>query len=129
MTAPPVEVTHDHRARRQTWSYDWINKVLAKFNITRRVRAFRFLEEALELVQTQGLTLDDVIKQAAYTYGRPVGQVKEEIGATALSLYALAEDLGISVDSCEADELIRCHGLNPTKVQAKEALKREYGLE
>lgn len=126
-----VDATHAHRNGRQSWFFDWAQKAFGGEVINRRVRAFRFLEEAMELAQTQGLTLEDVYRQANYTFAREVGEVKQEIGGVTLSLYALAENLGISVDGCEADELLRVRGATPAdyaKMAAKNALKVQAGL-
>lgn len=123
-----VDTTHVHRAERQTWVGVWAERLFAAGSRNRRIRALRFLEEAMELGQTQGLTFDDVVRQAQWTYGRPVGDVKQEIGGVTVSLYALAENLGVSVDGCEADELLRVKTIDPAKIQAKEAAKIAAGL-
>lgn len=123
-----VDACHEHRAKRQTWCWKWVEEVLTGRVFNRRIQAFRTLEECMELVQTQGLSLEDVIRQAHWTYSRPVGEVKEEVGGLLLSLYTLCENLGISADGCEADEINRVKSLSPDKVRAKEAAKQAAGL-
>lgn len=39
------------------------------------LRSWRFIEEALELVQACGCPKDEVLKTVDYVYGRPVGEI------------------------------------------------------
>ena len=70
-------------------------------------RAVRLAEEAIELAQVEGVPLDVVMLVAQRVYSRPVGELRREIGGVAITLDALAENLGLSV-ATEADrELAR----------------------
>lgn len=75
---------------------------------TSQQHAFRFIEEALELVQAIGTSKDDVLRLVDYTYGREVGQPSQEIGGVMVTLAGLASSIDRSVDGCAEVELERC---------------------
>ncbi len=49
-------------------------------------RSHRFLEEALELVQTCGVTRDDCLQLVDYVYSRPAGNLHQEVGGVMTTL-------------------------------------------
>src|SRR5258708_2977034 len=53
-------------------------------------RSFRFLEEALELVQVTGCTREEAHQLVDYVFERPVGELVNEMGGALLTLVALA---------------------------------------
>lgn len=60
--------------------------------VNRRERALRFLEEALELAQSTGLSAEDVETVKTYVFSRPVEpHVGKELGGTLVTLFALAD--------------------------------------
>lgn len=87
-------------------------------------RSFRFLEEALELAQAVGTTREDAQRLVEYVYGRPVGQVRQEIGGVMVTLFALAESTGNSAAQAGEQELDRCIA-NTEKIRAKDLAKPE----
>lgn len=62
-----------------------------------RERNHRFLEEALELVQSLGCSASEAHQLVDYTFGRPVGEPVQEMGGVMVTLAALAcaHDLGM----------------------------------
>lgn len=52
-------------------------------------RNHRFLEEALELVQSAGCTKEDAHSLVDYVFGREVGEIHQEIGGVMVTLSAL----------------------------------------
>lgn len=60
-----------------------------------RQRCFRFLEEALELVQALDCSADDVRTLVKYVYGREVGHPPQEVGGVMLTLGVLCQSAGI----------------------------------
>jgi hypothetical protein len=71
-------------------------------------RCHRFLEEALELVQSCGGTQEDAHRLVNYVFGRPIGEPAQEAGGVMVTLAALANVFGIDVDDAAATELARC---------------------
>ncbi len=67
-------------------------------------RRDRFFEEATETVQAFGMTEEDAIALVRYTFSRPVGDPKLEVGSAALTLASLCVEAGIDMMECaEAD--------------------------
>lgn len=91
----------------------------------RRERSHRFLEEALEMVQAAGCTRDEALQLVDYVFGRPAGELRQEVGGVMLTLaaFCLAHDL--SMDAAAEEELARVW----TKVEAiraKQATKPRF---
>lgn len=70
-------------------------------------RNHRFLEEALELVQTGGCTASEAHQLVDYVYGRPVGVPSQEAGGVLLTLAALCMARAIDMQQAGEDELRR----------------------
>lgn len=70
----------------------------------KKERAFRFLEEALELAQASGVSRGEAGLQLTYTYNRPEGKVEDEVGQVLLTLAALcnAHALNLGEQSWQA---------------------------
>ena len=65
---------------------------------TPKESAFRFGEEALELMQTL-LTEEEVQALVRRVFSRPMGDVQTEIGQTGITLAMLAENVGVSLET------------------------------
>lgn len=89
-------------------------------------RGHRFLEEALELVQAGGMTQEDAHQLVDYTFGRPVGELKQEVGGTMVTLAALCSAHGVSMGDCAKNELAR-NWINAEKIRAKQKTKPKFG--
>jgi hypothetical protein len=92
----------------------------------RQERSHRFLEEALETVQAAGTTASEAHQLVDYVFGRPVGELPQEIGGTMVTLAALC--LAHQVDMAEAGEaeLARIWTKVET-IRAKQAAKPKHG--
>lgn len=126
--ASDAQIAHEKSDERQKRGFAWALSVYGDRVRSRRYQAFRGLEEFLELVQTQGLTLEDVIRTAEYVYERPAGDTKVEFGDVRLSLDIMAENLGVSTDGCLTSTLTRIQALDPAKCLAKDDEKCRRGL-
>jgi len=74
----------------------------------KRMRALRFIEEALELGQATGLTRAEAQRVLDYVYDRPIGEIPQEIGGTMVALASLVGAYGLGMYTCGENELIRC---------------------
>ena len=72
-----------------------------------RMRAMRFIEEAIELAQAMGLEKEMIGKLADHIYGKEGGEIYQEIGGVGVTLLVLAQSVGLSADACEMGELRR----------------------
>lgn len=78
-----------------TISRDWVE------------RNHRFIEEALELVQAAGMSKEDALTLVDYVYGRPIGEVKQEVGGVMVTLAALCLANEVDMHECGEAELLR----------------------
>jgi hypothetical protein len=85
-------------------------------------RNYRFLEEALELAQSGNCTREDALRLVDYVYGRPVGDLRQEVGGVMVTLAALCTAHGVDMQECGNVELAR-NWVNKDKIAAKAARK------
>ena len=103
------KTTFQHKA--VEWAEECIGPV-EKMDISNR--SHRFIEEALELVQSAGVTREDVLKLVDYVFARPIGPVAQEVGGTMVGLAILCERLSIDMNQSADDEVKR----NWSKIEA-----------
>jgi hypothetical protein len=87
-------------------------------------RNFRFLEEALELVQSNDCTKEDAYKLVDYVFNRPKGEFKQEVGGVMVTLAALCNIKFRNIDACAWSEYARI--VKPDameKIRAKQVTK------
>lgn len=88
-------------------------------------RNHRFLEEALELVQSCGCTRSEAHQLVDYVFDRPTGERGQEVGGVMVTLAALCLAQTIDMDR-EADvELDRIWG-KVEQIRAKQAAKPKH---
>jgi len=88
-------------------------------------RNHRFLEEALELVQSCGCTESDAHQLVAYVFGRPAGEPQQKVGGVMVTLAALCLAHAIDMHKAGDVELTRVW----TKIEhirAKQASKPKH---
>lgn len=88
-------------------------------------RNHRFLEEALELVQSGGCTASEAHQLVDYVYGRPVGEMGQEIGGVMNTLAALCLANGFDMHDAGEVELARVW-TKVEKIRAKQAAKPKH---
>jgi rubrerythrin len=88
-------------------------------------RNHRFLEEALELVQSAGCTQSEAHQLVDYVYGRDVGEMEQEIGGVMNTLAALCLAHGFDMMKCGDTELARCW-TKIDKIRAKQKAKPKH---
>ena len=84
----------------------------------------RFIEEALELVQSTDYPRERALALVDYVYGRPIGEPSQEVGGVRVTLAALCIAHGIDGEAAAETELTRI--LAPeiiAKIRAKQAAK------
>ncbi|MGN6770654.1 MAG: hypothetical protein ACTHJQ_12540 [Rhizobiaceae bacterium] len=88
-------------------------------------RNHRFLEEALELVQSTGCTQSEAHQLVDYVYGRPVGETHQEIGGVMVTLAALCLAIGEDMHVAGETELARIW-TKVEKIRTKQAAKPKH---
>lgn len=110
-----------HQARVAAWMLECFGPEITKDRIE---RADRFVEEALELAQSIGWTADRGHALVDYVFGRPVGEVGQEVGGVMVTLAALCNVFEIDIEAeakREVDRITRPEIV--LKIRAKQAAK------
>lgn len=106
----------------------WIEKCMGIDSLKdKNERSHRFLEEALELVQSTGCTKDEAHQLVEYVFNRDVGETSQEIGGVMCTLAALCESQNLDMGRCGIHELDRVN--NPVimeKVRTKQRNKPKF---
>lgn len=92
----------------------------------RKERGHRFLEEAIELVQSTGVTTEEAHQLVDYVYGRPIGETKQEVGGVMITLAGLCSCEGVDLEGAANDELKRVWDKIEV-IRAKQAVKPAFG--
>lgn len=94
-----------------------------------RERSLRFVEEALELAQSLGMSDSTAHGLVDYVWGRPAGEPTQEVGGVMVTLLALAEQYGIDVFTAALTEIARIETPDVIeKCQRKQAQKEIEGV-
>jgi NTP pyrophosphatase (non-canonical NTP hydrolase) len=89
----------------------------------------RFLEEALELAQAEGMTEEEARRVAAYVWGRPVGETGQEVGGVMVTLAAFCHRREIDLQAEALREFDRIDSPEMRRrIFDKQAFKRAQGL-
>jgi hypothetical protein len=102
-----VHTMKSYQLRVRNWVMTCFGSTVADDVIERN---YRFLEEALELVQSLGCTREDALNLVDYVYGRPVGEPAQEVGGVEVTLNALCSAAGIDAADAAETELARIWG-------------------
>lgn len=90
--------------------------------MTLEQRAFRFGEEANELLQASGISREDAHRLVDYVYDREIGAIEQEIGGVGVTLLGVAEVANITAQVAIERELHRCIQ-NTEKIREKDRQK------
>lgn len=118
--APQAQATFQQRV--QPWMMACFG---AEISADREERNHRFLEEALELVQSCGCTASEAHQLVDYVFCRPVGEPAQEVGGVMVTLAALCLPNDLDMHQAGEKELARIW----TKVEAiraKQAAKPKH---
>jgi hypothetical protein len=100
-------------AKRAAYSYQsevdkWMQACFGKeISDNQLERGHRFIEEAIELVQSINVPKDDVLMLVDYVYNRPVGDPPQEVGGVMVTLSALCSARKINLMEAARVELKR----------------------
>lgn len=88
----------------------------------RTERAYRFLEESVELVQSLDVTREEAHRLVDYTFDRPKGETAQEVGGVAVTLATLCTMAGVNLKDAAEAELARVW-TKVDQIRAKHASK------
>lgn len=116
------------RDERQADVYRWVGETFGLANLETQERCKRFIEEAIELCQAEGLTDAQVCSILVYVYDKEPGEVSQEVGGVGTTLLAYCEAKGISADEAEKKEFMRVLGMDPDHFRRRHNVKAEAGI-
>lgn len=111
-----------YQARVDEWVLACFGEEVAK---DVRERNHRFLEESLELVQSNGCTASEAHQLVDYVFGRPVGEPGQEVGGVMNTLAALCNAAGLDLNGEAERELARVW-TKVEQIRAKHASKPKH---
>lgn len=113
----------DFQARNRLWVEACFGEAVANDIVERN---HRFLEEALELVQSLGCQYSDALQLVDYVYGRPRGEPPQEVGGVMVTLAGLCSAIKLEMMGCAETELERVW-TKVEQIRAKRATKPKFG--
>jgi hypothetical protein len=114
----------DRQARMRTWIVArWGDSAMAPAE-----RAERLFEEACELMQAEGRSIERAMKIAAVVYSKPAGDPAQEVAGVQTCALAYCASRGLSADTVERVELERIEGLSIEHFRERHARKVAEGL-
>lgn len=123
IAAATLNGEQSERSSFQQRIHDWMLACFgAEIAADKLERNHRFLEEALELVQACGCSQGEAHQLVDYVFGRPVGEVAQEVGGVMVTLAALCQAQGIDMAKAGETELARVWTKVET-IRAKQASK------
>lgn len=89
-------------------------------------RILRFLEEAIELSRSAGLSYAEVVRMADFEYDRKLEvDITKEFGGAGVTLYAAAEAFGFDLDALIQKEITRVEA-NQEAIREKSKAKPDW---
>lgn len=98
----------------------------SKITFDKTERNYRFLEEALETVQSLGLTRVEAHQLVDYVFLRPDGEPEQEVGGALVCLTALCTANNFNLELCGERELARIW-TKIDKIREKQKNKPRFG--
>jgi hypothetical protein len=109
-------------------AFDWAERCFTNTTLLNKTeRCARFLEEALELVQSLDLAKDKALALVEYVYNRPTGEPRQELGGVQVTLAVLCIVHGFDPDVWGEIELARCEKMIE-KIRTKQLAKELRGI-
>ena len=107
---------------------DWARETFGQVALAPEERARRFLEEAVELVQAQGVPKEHITAIVEHVYNKPPGDVFQEVGGCSVTLLAYCAAVGLSAEAEEIREFKRCLSIDKDFFRKKHKLKVDAGI-
>lgn len=114
----------DYQSVVNWWMLTCFGKEVASDKVERN---HRFCEESLELVQSLGMSCEDVLKMVEYTYSRPKGEPAQEVGGVMVTLTALCSANDIVLSQAAERELARILRPDTMEIIRQKQLNKPHG--
>lgn len=111
-------------------AHDWGVRCFGQDHMDNKaIRALRFAEEAIELVQVCEVPEEKMRELVRIVYSRPVGTPIQEVGGCMVTLSVLVHVLQIDLEWAFETEICRCLKKTPAEFAARNAEKIGLGLD
>lgn len=110
-------------------AYDWCKRCFGiQVVASKSERALRIVEEALELVQIEGVPIDTVKHLVEVVYSRPIGNRNQEIGGIMVTTAVYCHAQNLSMEYEFQIELARILDKDPNKFRQRQKEKSDLGV-
>lgn len=116
------------RDDRQRAVVKWAGETFGAASLTSAERAMRVIEEAVELVQAEGIPIGRVLTVVDHVYRKSPGDPAQEAGGLGVTLLAYCAVRGISADREEVREVERVLSIDPEYFRARHNAKADAGI-
>lgn len=124
-----VNELRDARERRQRDIFAWTKEAFGEAEATSfEQRGLRLLEEAIEAYQAVGGHADVAHRLVDFVFGRPVGDIAQELGGVQVCVLALAASVEASADEEERREVARVLSKPVEHFRKRNAAKNAAGF-
>lgn len=117
-----------NRDDRQKSVLKWVGETFGERSLAPLERVLRVLEEAVELAQAEGMTLDRARAVVDYVFNKPPGDPSQEVGGLGVTLLAYCASRGFSADAAEELERRRVLDIDPEYFRARHNVKADAGI-
>ncbi len=107
---------------------DWVVSRIGPDHMNRRERTMRHLEESIELAQAEGITAEQVLKQAEHVFARPAGDPDQEAGGVAVCLLGWCAATGNRFEDLALREIQRIEAKPIDQIRGSVARKTDADL-
>lgn len=107
---------------------EWAEQTFGPVARDRHERACRFLEEAIELAQAEGLTNEMVTSIALRVFSCPAGNTAKEVGQAMMTLNCLAWNSGLDAGAEERREWDRVRSIPKDEWERRHKAKVQLGI-
>ena len=113
---------------RQAAAYGWALNAFGEAATDKLERVRRLFEEVTELAQAEGLDQEQCAAILTYTFAKPCGDPKQELGGVMLTSLIYAESVGVSRHEAETMELHRVMSKPAEYWKARHNAKADQGV-
>jgi hypothetical protein len=107
---------------------EWIKTRIGEENAHRRERAMRLLEEAVELAQSEGITREQINRQTAHVFARPIGDPRQEAAGVAVCLLGWCAATGNTLIDLATAEIERIEAKPLSEIRGSLTRKQDADL-
>lgn len=107
---------------------NWARETFGEIALDRRERTLRFLEEAVELAQSMGISMDVTDALVARVYRRAPSNPEQELGQALVTLEMLAKATAIDAEAEATKEFYRVQSIPREEWKRRHAAKVALGI-